>query len=112
MLYAARAFAGADDNSAQFFRRGTKPTAPQGGQSTPAAAAPTPTRDRPAATQITMEQAISLALANSPAIKAARTQIQQSQAQETTANLRPNPTLIWDSQFIPVFNPETSPPTR
>ena len=78
---------------------------PQGGQSTPAAAAPTPTRDRPAATQITMEQAISLALANSPAIKAARTQIQQSQAQETTANLRPNPTLNWDSQFIPVFNP-------
>jgi cobalt-zinc-cadmium efflux system outer membrane protein len=61
--------------------------------------------DRPAATQITLEQAISVALANSPAIKAARTQIQQSQAQEITANLRPNPTLNWDSQFVPVFNP-------
>src|SRR3954451_1910819 len=77
---------------------------PQGGQSAPPAAAPTPMR-RPAATQITMEQAISLALANSPTIKAARTQIQQNQAQEITANLRPNPTLNWDSQFIPVFNP-------
>jgi cobalt-zinc-cadmium efflux system outer membrane protein len=64
-----------------------------------------PSADRPAATQITLEQAISMALANSPAIKAARTQIQQSQAQEITANLRPNPTLNWDSQFIPVFSP-------
>src|SRR6476661_9789182 len=71
-------------------------------QATPSAAPPA---DRPAATQITLEQAISMALANSPAIKAARTQIQQSQAQEITANLRPNPTLAWDSQFIPVFSP-------
>ena len=77
----------------------------QGGQSAPPTAAPTPTRDRPAATQITLEQAITMALANSPSIKAARTQIQQNQAQEITANLRPNPTLSWDSQFIPVFNP-------
>jgi cobalt-zinc-cadmium efflux system outer membrane protein len=77
----------------------------QGHQSAPPAAAPTPLRNRPAATQITMEQAISLALANSPTIKAARTQIQQNQAQEITANLRPNPTLNWDSQFIPVFSP-------
>ena len=69
-----------------------------------ASPAPSPA-DRPAATQITLDQAISMALANSPAIKAARTQIQQSQAQEITANLRPNPTLNWDSQFIPVFSP-------
>jgi cobalt-zinc-cadmium efflux system outer membrane protein len=71
-------------------------------QATPSASPPA---DRPAATQISLEQAISMALANSPAIKAARTQIQQSQAQEITANLRPNPTLNWDSQFIPVFSP-------
>jgi cobalt-zinc-cadmium efflux system outer membrane protein len=71
-------------------------------QATPSAQPPA---DRPAAKQITLEQAISMALANSPAIKAARTQIQQSQAQEITANLRPNPTLNWDSQFIPVFSP-------
>jgi cobalt-zinc-cadmium efflux system outer membrane protein len=80
----------------------------QSGQSAPPAATPTPTRDRPAATQITLEQAISLAVANSPSIKAARTQIQQSQAQEITANLRPNPTLSWDSQFIPVFSGDFS----
>jgi cobalt-zinc-cadmium efflux system outer membrane protein len=71
-------------------------------QATPSAS---PSADRPAATQITLEQAITMALTNSPAIKAARTQIQQSQAQEITANLRPNPTLSWDSQFIPVFSP-------
>ena len=91
--------------------------APQGSQSAPAvtpapAATPTPayaTRpDRPAATQITLEQAIDLALKNSPAIKAARTQIQQNQAQEITANLRPNPTLSADSQFVPVFTGDFS----
>lgn len=80
----------------------------QSGQPALPAAAPTPTRDRPAATQITMEQAITLALANSPSIKAARTQVQQNQAQEITANLRPNPTLNWDSQFIPVFSGDFS----
>jgi cobalt-zinc-cadmium efflux system outer membrane protein len=74
-------------------------------QAAPQASPVPPPADRPAATQITLEQAISMALANSPAIKAARTQIQQSQAQEITANLRPNPTLNWDSQFIPVFSP-------
>src|SRR5438270_4033427 len=79
-----------------------------GGQSAPPMATPTPTRDRPAATQITLEQAITMALANSPSIKAARTQIQQNQAQEITANLRPNPTLAWDSQFIPVFSGDFS----
>ena len=74
-------------------------------QAAPQASPVPPPADMPAATQITLEQAISMALTNSPAIKAARTQIQQSQAQEITANLRPNPTLSWDSQFIPVFNP-------
>jgi outer membrane protein, heavy metal efflux system len=82
-----------------------KQAAPQATPSAPASAASAPQSGRPAATQITLEQAISMALANSPAIKAARTQIQQSQAQEITANLRPNPTLNWDSQFIPVFSP-------
>jgi outer membrane protein, heavy metal efflux system len=63
---------------------------------------------RPAATQITLEQAIELALKNSPAIKAARTQIEQNQAQEITANFRPNPVLSFDSQFIPVFTADFS----
>jgi outer membrane protein, heavy metal efflux system len=78
--------------------------APPSGQSVPTPGAGVPRSDRPAATQITLEQAISLALANSPTIKAARTQIQQNQAQEITANLRPNPVLSWDSQFIPIFS--------
>jgi len=39
------------------------------------------------------------------ALKAARTTIQQNQAQEITANLRPNPTLSGDSQFLPIFQP-------
>ena len=85
---------------------GPKQAAPQASPVAPASNAPQ--ADRPAATQITLEQAISTALANSPAIKAARTQIQQSQAQEITANLRPNPTLNWDSQFIPVFSGDFS----
>ncbi|HET9365989.1 MAG TPA: TolC family protein [Candidatus Angelobacter sp.] len=81
--------------------------APQGGQSAPAAAN-APQRDRPAGTLITLDQAIDLAVTNSPTIKAARTQIEQNQAQEVTANLRPNPTLSWDSQFIPVFSGDFS----
>ena len=55
--------------------------------------------------RITLDEAIDLALKNSPALKAARTQIDQSKAQEVTAGLRPNPTLMWDSQYIPLFTP-------
>ena len=56
-------------------------------------------------TRIDLDQAIQLALAHNHALMAARTQVQQSQAQETTAGLRPNPVLTWDSLFIPVFSP-------
>ena len=31
--------------------------------------------------------------------------ILQNQAQEITANLRPNPVLSFDSQFLPIFSP-------
>jgi cobalt-zinc-cadmium efflux system outer membrane protein len=58
-----------------------------------------------ATTQITIDQAIDLAMKNSPTIKATRTQIDQNKAQETTANLRPNPLLSWDTQFLPFFSP-------
>jgi outer membrane protein, heavy metal efflux system len=54
---------------------------------------------------LTLDQAIDLALANNPSLKAARTQIGQSRAQEVTAGLRPNPVLQGDSQFLPIFNP-------
>lgn len=72
----------------------------QGGQTTPPGGRPTPAPSK----VISLEEAITVALANSPSIKATRTQIQQNQAQETTANLRPNPVLSGDSQFIPVFD--------
>jgi outer membrane protein, heavy metal efflux system len=54
---------------------------------------------------LSLHEAIDLALANSPALKAARTQIDQSRAQETTAGLRPNPVLQGDAQFLPIFSP-------
>jgi cobalt-zinc-cadmium efflux system outer membrane protein len=57
-------------------------------------------------TLISLEQAIDLALAHNHALKASRTLILQNQAQEITANLRPNPTLGLDTQFIPFFSPQ------
>jgi outer membrane protein, heavy metal efflux system len=57
-------------------------------------------------TLVSLDQAIDLALAHNHAIKAQRTMIQQNEAQEITANLRPNPTLGADSQFIPIFSPQ------
>jgi cobalt-zinc-cadmium efflux system outer membrane protein len=57
-------------------------------------------------TLISLDQAIDLALAHNHSIKATRTLILQNQAQEITANLRPNPTLGADSQFIPFFSPQ------
>jgi len=58
------------------------------------------------ATRITLDQAIDLALAHNHALQATRTLIFQNQAQEITANLRPNPTLSVDSQFLPFFSPQ------
>ena len=56
-------------------------------------------------TLIGLDQAIDLALAHNHALKATRTLIFQNQAQEITANLRPNPVFAADSQFIPIFSP-------
>lgn len=55
--------------------------------------------------RITLDQAIQLALQHNHALLAARTTIQQSKAEEITANLRPNPVLLGDALFIPFFNP-------
>lgn len=51
---------------------------------------------------ITLDQAIDLAITHNHALKATQTQIQQGQAQEVTAGLRPNPTLTWDALFVPI----------
>src|SRR5271169_159942 len=56
-------------------------------------------------TRVTLDQAIDLALAHNHSLRATRTLILQNQAQEITANLRPNPTLSFDSQFLPIFSP-------
>lgn len=54
---------------------------------------------------MTLDQAIQLAIDHNHALAAQRSTIDQSRAQETTANLRPNPTLSWDTQFLPIFSP-------
>ena len=72
--------------------------------------ASTPTSSgTPAANQrsvkISLEDAIQMALLHNHSLLAARTTIQQSEAEETTANLRPNPVLLGDAQFLPIFQP-------
>jgi cobalt-zinc-cadmium efflux system outer membrane protein len=57
-------------------------------------------------TRITLDQAIDLALAHNHSLLATRTTILQNQAQEITANLRPNPTFGADTQFVPFFSPQ------
>src|SRR5271169_1373084 len=57
-------------------------------------------------TYISLDQAIDLALTHNHSLQATRTLILQNQAQEITANLRPNPTLGVDTQFIPFFSPQ------
>ena len=54
---------------------------------------------------ISLEDAIQMALRHNHNILAARTTIQQSQAEEVTANLRPNPVILSDWQFLPIFQP-------
>ncbi|HEY5330724.1 MAG TPA: TolC family protein [Acidobacteriaceae bacterium] len=58
----------------------------------------------PAAVTISLDDAIQMALQHNHTLLALRTTIQQNQATEVTANLRPNPVLIGDSQFLPLFN--------
>ena len=55
--------------------------------------------------RIDLDQAIYLALQHNHALQAARTTIQQSEAQEVTANLRPNPVLAGDYNFVPLLSP-------
>ena len=79
------------------------------GQQTPAPAPPTPSAQsapsQPASARIALDDAIRLALLHNHALQAMRSTILQNQAEETTANLRPNPTLGLDAQFLPIFQP-------
>ena len=59
----------------------------------------------PAAQAVTLEQALDLAKRNNPSLQASQTLILQNKAQEITANLRPNPVLSMDAQYLPLFEP-------
>jgi len=60
---------------------------------------------KPGAVIITLDDAIRMALQHNHTLLATRTEIEQNQAAETTANLRPNPVISADSQFLPIFQP-------
>ena len=52
--------------------------------------------------EITLDEAIRTALAHNQTLLAARTTVQQSEAEEKTANLRPNPTLFSTLAYLPL----------
>jgi cobalt-zinc-cadmium efflux system outer membrane protein len=54
---------------------------------------------------ITLDDAIQMAIQHNHSLLAARTQIQQDQALEITAALRPNPTLFTDWEYLPLTSP-------
>ena len=79
-------------------------------QAPPAQSPPSPQAQTlaqtPGSVIISLDEAIQMALQHNHSLLAARTTIQQSQAEETTANLRPNPVLLGDAQFLPIFQPD------
>jgi cobalt-zinc-cadmium efflux system outer membrane protein len=85
-----------------FFAAAQSPSAP--GQSPPAPQAQALAQSQ-ATVKVSLDDAIQMALQHNHNLLAARTTIQQSEAEETTANLRPNPVLIGDAQFLPIFQP-------
>jgi len=55
--------------------------------------------------RITLDEAIQMALKHNHNLLAARTTILQNEDQEITANLRPNPTLFTDWEYLPLTHP-------
>ncbi|HXR33855.1 MAG TPA: TolC family protein [Verrucomicrobiae bacterium] len=72
---------------------------------TPASTPPQSNATQSGAARISLDDAIRMALQHNHALQALRSTIQQSLAEEVTANLRPNPTLGVDAQFLPIFQP-------
>jgi outer membrane protein, heavy metal efflux system len=62
-------------------------------------------------TRITIDEAIQMALLHNHNMLAARTTIAQSEAEETTANLRPNPSLFADWEYLPLGSPAKQNPS-
>jgi cobalt-zinc-cadmium efflux system outer membrane protein len=55
--------------------------------------------------RITLDEAVQMALQHNHLLRALRTTIQQSQAEEITQGLRPNPTLFSDWEYLPLGSP-------
>jgi cobalt-zinc-cadmium efflux system outer membrane protein len=55
--------------------------------------------------RISLDEAVQMALQHNHSMIAARTAIDQSLAMEVTANLRPNPVLFTDWEYLPFFSP-------
>jgi cobalt-zinc-cadmium efflux system outer membrane protein len=62
------------------------------------------------AVRITLDEAIQMALQHNHNMLAMMTTIQQSQAEEITANLRPNPNLFSDWEYLPLGSPSNQNP--
>ena len=62
-------------------------------------------------TTITLDEAIQMALQHNHNMLAARTTIQQSEADEKAANVRPNPSLFADWEYLPLGSPARQNPS-
>jgi outer membrane protein, heavy metal efflux system len=59
------------------------------------------------AVRISLDEAVQMAIQHNHVLIAARNTIQQAQAEEITANLRPNPALTVDWEYLPFFTPSS-----
>ena len=59
----------------------------------------------PPVARIDLEQAVQLAIQHNHALMAAENTILQSEAEETTAAIRPNPVFTYDDLYVPIFSP-------
>jgi cobalt-zinc-cadmium efflux system outer membrane protein len=59
------------------------------------------------AVRVSLDEAVQMAIQHNHVLIAARNTIQQAQAEEVTANLRPNPALTVDWEYLPFFTPSS-----
>lgn len=59
----------------------------------------------PPAMRIDLDQAIQLAIKHNHNLLAAENTIQQNEAEEITAAIRPNPVFTYDDLYLPIFSP-------
>ncbi len=59
------------------------------------------------AVRISLDEAVQMAIQHNHVLIAARNTIEQAQAEEITANLRPNPALTVDWEYLPFFTPSS-----